>query len=106
MRETFEIGNAEKSKTMSDNRVLVLKQIEGETVKNSAGITDSRLFNGGNSLRAVKDPQYDLWMLKYTAGLHPVKERFTTFAKLMEFAQKYYKDRGVQIVEVLDAENS
>lgn len=91
-------------KERSTDRILVLKPIEGEKVKSSKGLIDPRLFTGENELHAIQDRQTTLWYFKYRMGGLPeaLKQQFTNFPKLLTFATGYFKNRGVEIKEVLD----
>lgn len=95
---------ANQIKLVSNDRVFVLKAIEGESSRNGAGIVDKRLFTGSNRLHAIRDGQTSLWSLKYDSGIlpEPLKQSFTTFQKLREYVAGYFQRRGVQITEVLE----
>jgi hypothetical protein len=88
----------------SNDRVLNLELIEGEKSKNSMGLVDTRLFKGGNRLHALKNPVTNLWGFKYEAGMlpEPLKQNFTTFTKAKDFAENYFKARGLRISGVED----
>jgi hypothetical protein len=88
----------------SDTRTLVLAPIEGEKIKSSTGLVDPGLFTGENNLFAIMDTQTCLWCFKYKRGGLPpaLKQRFTSFDRLLEYARNYFRTRGIQIVEVLD----
>jgi len=90
-------------KTRSDDRVFVLEVIDGNA-KNSHGLTDSRLFTGGNRIHTFKDPETCLWYFKYDAGDVPekLKCQFTSFSAAKKFAEAYYIARNIRIKEVLD----
>jgi hypothetical protein len=94
----------ENPKLRKDNRVLVLRQIEGQKKLNSTGMVDNRLFTGENNLLACLDPGNCLWSLRYNHGImqQSLKGQFTSFKAAYDAAQNYYKKRGVEIVEVLD----
>jgi len=94
----------EMEKMHSDDRILVVRPIEGQKAKNSTGMVDSRLFSGDNTVHAMKDPITNLWMFKYDAGVlpGPLKQKFTGFKALMDHAHKYFNWRGCEIVEVID----
>lgn len=93
-----------KDKERSDDRILVLKQIEGEHVTASTGLVDNRLFQGGNRVHGIKDPRDNLWFFKYDAGglPEPLKQKFTSFLALHKFASNYFAKRGLAVVEVID----
>ena len=86
----------------SSDRILVLKPIEGENIKSSTGLVDNRLFKGGNRVHAVRDENSDLWFVRFDAGLppEPLRQKFTSFSKLFNFAEQYFKKRNINIVEV------
>jgi hypothetical protein len=92
---------AQVPEVQSGNRLLVLKRVEGESIKNSAGITDNRLFTGQNEVRAVFEGT--LWQVKYSIGDVPpvLKQKFTSFKKLLEFVEPYYRKRGLAIVDIV-----
>ena len=95
----------EQNKIHSDNRILIVKPIEGKEVLSSTGLIDSRLFKGGNSIHAIRDPIDGLWFLRYKApAVLPLqlKQKFTSFLSLKAFADGYFRKRGLQIVEVVD----
>lgn len=93
-----------KTNNRSSDRVLVLKTIDGMKTLDSIGLVDKRLFNGDNKLHAVMDLQTCHWYLKYDMGGLPqhLKQRFTTFSKLLEYTRDYFKKRNIEIVEVQD----
>ncbi len=92
-----------KNKVRSNDRILVLKPIEGLKTKSSTGIVDPRLFTGENKLHAIKDKNA-LWSFKYERGQisGDMKTRFTSFEKLMQFAEKYFERRNIKIESVID----
>lgn len=83
---------------MSADRVFIFKQIPGAQTKDAAGAVDSRLFKGGNKLHAIMDPDA-LWHLKYEEGDLPqqLKQRYTSFNKLLESVKPYFEKRGLMI---------
>lgn len=91
-------------KMRSDDRILVLKAIEGKKIKDVTGMIDPRLFQGGNKLHCVKDPQLSMWSFKYEMGIlpEPLRQKFTKFDLAYNFAKNYFLNRGLDIVEVED----
>ena len=91
-------------KLRKNDRVLVVRPIEGATVKSSTGSVDPRLFKGGNTLHAILDDRTCLWSLKYSVGgvPEPFKQKFTRFSEALRFAQKYFEKRGLRIESVED----
>ena len=91
-------------KTRSDDRAFILEIIDDKAPKDSLGLTDSRLFTGGNRIRTVKDPETCLWYFKYDEGIIPekLKCQFTSFSAAKKFAEVYYLGRNIRIKEVLD----
>jgi hypothetical protein len=83
---------------------LVIKPIEGVSTKSTTGLVDNRLFTGKANVYAVRDTQMNIWGLKYSQGIlpQPLRQKFTRFEDLKEFATGYFKRRNLQIVEVID----
>lgn len=92
-------------KMLSDDRILVLKPIEGAKVLNGAGAPDPRLFKGENNLHIFIKPQTSLWRFRYDVGglPEPLKQTFTKYNQAYKCAEDYFKRRGVEIVEVINA---
>lgn len=97
------VHGIDNPKIRKDDRILVLKPVEGEKAKSSTGLVDPRLFNGTNRLHVIKDGT-NIWSFKYDAGglPEPLKARYTTFADAYAAAEKYLTTRNIKIVEVLD----
>ncbi len=91
-----------KARVKSDDRILVLKPIEGQNVLSSTSLIDNRLFQGTNTVHAVKTIE-GLWKIKFAAGVPPLplQQTFTKFDRLLTYARNYFKKRGVEIVEVI-----
>lgn len=95
---------AEKAnKVRSNDRVLVLKPIEGEKTLSSTGLVDPRLFSGENRLHVKCSPN-NMWYFKYEQGIvpEPLKERFTSFPAALEKATKYFKSRNINVEKIID----
>ena len=92
------------TKLRSNNRTLVLKPVDGKKAASSTGLVDPRLFTGGNNLHAIKMPPYGLWAFKYDSGglPEPLKQKFTSFKALFDFAKVYFLKRNLEIVEIKD----
>lgn len=101
---SYDIEARRKSKMMSDNRVLILKVMEGKTAKDYSGKVDPRLFTGENKLHGIYDPQSGMWNMRYQTGIlaEPLRQKFTTFEDLYAFAKKYFATRNVEIAGVID----
>lgn len=95
--------NTIEHKMNSPERELVIRPIEGLKTLNSAGIVDTRLWKGGNSIRAIMG-ESGLWYFKQESGLLPdaLKAQFTSITKLINFAKDYFIKRNLEIVEVKD----
>lgn len=93
----------ENNKLKSDDRVFTLSVIDEKLPLTYHGMVDKRLFTGENKLHAVKDPQYQLWYLKYEMGAvpEPLKQQFTSFKVLHKFCVEYFKKRNIEIKEVV-----
>lgn len=93
------------TKNVSNDRILVLAKIEGTETLDAAGKVDNRLFSGKNRLHAIKDPQTNFWRLQYDSGIlsQSLKQEWTSFTRLMSFVEEYFKRRGIEIKEIIDA---
>lgn len=93
------------TKNISNDRIIILEKIPGEATKTVTGTIDNRLFSGQNRLHALKDQESSFWKLRYDSGLlaEPLKQSWTSFGKLYSFVSEYFKRRGVEIKEVIDA---
>ena len=91
-------------KNRSSDRILVLSKIEGLPSLTSKGLVDDRLFNGGNRLHAIMDPEYGFWSVRYDEGLvpQPLQQRWTSFTRLFDFVSGYFKRRNIEIKEIID----
>lgn len=94
--------NTTPTKMAKNDRVFVLDLIDGTLPKSSTGITDSRLFQGGNKLHIHKDPESNFWSFSYDEGIVPEKLRcaFTNATLAIRHAEIYYKDRNLTLKEV------
>ena len=88
----------------ANDRVLVLAKMEGKDAKGSTGLVDPRLMQGDNKVHVIQNEQDQLWNFKYEKGAIPedMKQRFTSFAKALEFAKSYYAKRNIEVIEVKD----
>jgi hypothetical protein len=89
----------------SSDRVFVLKLKDGEKAKDSTGLVDTRLFQGGNNLHAVRDGRTNFWSFRYEkGGLPPALKgkSFTKFDNAYNYAKQYLDKRGIEITEVKD----
>lgn len=91
-------------KLRKDDRIFVLRPIDGKRPSSSTGLVDTRLFTGGNVLHAKMDPQNCLWYMEYENGVLPqaLKGRYTKFRDLREYVENYFRTRNIEIVEVKD----
>lgn len=99
----YDIEERRKNKMNSDDRVLVLKVIDGKKAMNSSGLVDPRLFTGENRLHAVFDTRTGMWNMRYETGGLPgaLQQKFVEFSDLVEAAKKYYAGRNIEIVDIL-----
>lgn len=102
--ELQKIDPTNNSKLRSDVRVFVLSLIDAKAPLTNLGLVDKRLFSGENKLRAIKDPQFGLWTLKYDSGILPeaLKQQFTSFKVLLKFVTEYFTKRNIKVEEVID----
>ena len=98
------VAEIEKQKMRSTDRILVLQPMEGKKATTTTGLVDTRLFKGGNRLHAVRDKTTSLWYMKYDEGIlpDPLKQKFTSFKSLADYARAYFEKRNIQIVEIQD----
>lgn len=100
-------SSLERQKMRSDDRILVMKTVEGKRQIDTGGRVDYKdLFSGeGDNLHAIMDPNTCLWEFRYARGALPPNlkgQRFTSFNKLLTFARSYFDKRNLEIVEVID----
>lgn len=98
------IESRRREKMATNDRILVLKTMDGKSAKDTRGIVDSRLFTGENKLHGIYDERTGLWNLRYeTGGLPgPLQQKFGTFGELEDFARKYFSTRNVEILEIIN----
>ena len=93
-----------KSPLKSDDRIIELGQVPGKEELTSKSMADPGLIKGTNKLHAVMDPQYGSWRLRYEKGdvPLPLKGRYTSFPIAAEAARNYFKNKGLEVVKVID----
>ncbi len=101
---TYDIEARRRAKMYSNDRVLILRVMEGKKPTTGAGVVDARLFTGENRLHALFDERTGMWNMRYETGGLPggLQEKFMDFETLVEHARKYYAKRNVEIAEVED----
>ena len=84
-------------KNSSTDRILVLGKLNAE-------LPISGMMDFTNTLHAVMDTQTTMWYMKYDHGILPevLKQRFTSWSKLMGFVTEYFKRRNIKIEKVID----
>lgn len=80
------------------DRVLLLEPIDGKPLS-SKGLVDPRLFSGENKLHAIRTDNDQLWSFKYESGAvpEPLKQKYTSFGKLLKDAELYFATRNVRV---------
>lgn len=93
-----------RSKIKKDDRIIELGQVPGKEKVTSSSMADPGLLKGTNKLHAVMDPRFCSWRLKYDKGDVPVplKGKFTTFALAKDAAERYFGNKGLEIIKVID----
>jgi uncharacterized FlgJ-related protein len=93
-----------KTPVKSDDRIIELGQIPGQEKITTNSMADPGLLKGTNKLHAVMNPQFGSWKLKYEKGDLPVslKGNYTTFNLAKEAAQRYFNNKGLEVVKVID----
>jgi hypothetical protein len=94
--------NVVEEKNHAPVRELILKPMEGMTVKGN-NMVDPGVWKGTNSLRAIQD-ETSLWGFKFDKGIlpDPLKQRFTSLPKAIAFAKQYFAKRNLELTEVKD----
>lgn len=61
-----------------------------------------------NRLHGEIDKRTMLWKLRMDRGIvpRPFDQQFTSFTKLLAFVTEYYKKKNVNVVKVIDAQDS
>lgn len=101
----FTYDTADKNgRQRSDDRILVLRPMEGKNSLTNIGMIDNKLFTGENKLHGIMDPETCHWHFKYEMGVlpSPLKSNFTSFKKLKDYAVDYFKKRNIDIIEIID----
>jgi hypothetical protein len=86
------------------DRIFQLEIVDGQLPKSSIGMTDSRLFKGGNKLHIMKDEETNFWYFVYDEGTIPsdLRCRFTNFKMALKQAEVHYKARNLSLKELDD----
>lgn len=95
---------ANKDKVKKDDRIFVLKIIDGEKPLTSLGMVDKSLFTGGNNLHAKLDIQSGFWSCYYDHGRlpEPISGTWTSYDRLLFDVEAYLRKRNIEIAEVID----
>jgi hypothetical protein len=95
--------NIPEQKNHSPMRELVLKPGEAYLKTGTANLVDPGVWKGTNSLRILQD-ETSLWGFKFEKGLlpDPLKQRFTSVSKAINFAKSYFTKRNIEVIEVKD----
>ena len=86
----------------SNDRTFELEIIDGTKPKAATGMTDTRLFNGGNRLHIKKDDATNFWSFRYDQGIPPgaLSCVFTGFNAAKKHADVYYQTRNLRLKEI------
>lgn len=95
----YDVETRRKSKMKDDDRVLVLKVMDGKSPRDTAGKIDPRLFSGENNLHVIYDENTGMWSFRYDVGglPEPLKQKYTEFQDAVTVARQYFAKRNVQI---------
>lgn len=104
MIANYDIEARRKAKMRSDDRVLVLGVMRDKKPRDTLGHIDPRLFTGENHLHVIYDDITGMWRFRYDIGGIPetLKQNFTTFTQAVDTAKRYFANRNVEIVKVID----
>jgi hypothetical protein len=95
---------ANKDKLKKNDRIFVLKVIDGEKPLSSIGMVDKTLLTGGNAMHARHDPQTGYWTCSYEHGAIPeaISGRWMSYQQLLFDVEAYLKKRNIEIEKVID----
>lgn len=101
---SYDIEARRRAKMFSNDRILVLRVMEGKKALSSGGLVDSRLFTGENKLHGVYDDRTGMWNMKYETGGLPgaLQQKFITFEDLVDCAKVYFKSRNVEVSGIIN----
>jgi len=101
---TVSFADQPNTNLKSDDRILVLRPIEGKIGTTNTGVVDPRLFTGGNRLHALHDTRRRLWSLRYDKGElpQPLKQQWTKFPDLLKYVKAYFRSRNIEIIEIIE----
>lgn len=93
-----------ESKLKKDDRVIELGQTPGKEALTSKSMADPGLLKGTNQLHAVMNPSFGYWTLRYERGdvPLPLKSKFTSFQLAKEAAERYFGNKGLEVIRVVD----
>lgn len=93
-----------KDKIKKDDRVFVLKVIDGTKPLSSFGMVDKTLFSGGNNLHARLNVQTGWWSCCYDHGRlpEPLSGNWTSYERLLFDVEAYLRKRNIEIAQVID----
>lgn len=96
--------DTEQSKMRSKDRIFVLSIKDSTKPKGATGMVDTKLFTGDNKLHAKMEPETCFWYMQYEHGIVPqtLRNKYTTFSGLKNHAEAYFKNRNIEIKEILD----
>lgn len=103
MASLFHDMGDKTEKMHSPVRTLIVKQKDMGAAKRTTGLIDPGLFQGTNNIHAIMDGT-GLWGFKYDKGVlpEPLRQRFTSINKAINFAKEYLGKRNVDVIEVKD----
>lgn len=101
---TYDLEARRQEKMYSNDRVLILKVMEGKKATDTMGRVDGRLFTGDNKLHGVYDPRTGMWNMRYDTGALPggLQEKFLDFSSLVDHAKRYFATRNVEIAGIIE----
>lgn len=96
-------GHTSAKMSQPDDRVFVLRPIEGKKALASNGLVDTRLFTGDNHIH-VKQDENSLWYIQLDMGLVPpgINQLYTSGARAISTMKGYYARRNIELIELVD----
>jgi hypothetical protein len=87
----------------ADVRTITFKLIDDQKPRSSTGLSDPRLYQGGNKLYATRGDDF-LWYVKYEKGAIPpaLNQKWTHYQRMLTDVEAYFNTRNVAIKQIED----
>jgi len=93
-----------KKKMRSEDRILVVRVMEGKKPVSNIGLVDPRLFKGETNLHCYRGPFDNFWRFRLEAGRlpEPMQGTWTSFQTAHDYVKSYFAKRNLEIKEIVD----